>query len=131
MSTTLSDGTTTLTFSADLLWADEFAWNPVEQSVERSITGALIIQTATRSAGRPITLAADADNVGWVSRSTLEGLQSFANATGLEMVLNYRGTSHNVLFRHQDGAIAATPVVPYNDVDSGDFYRVTLRFMKV
>lgn len=131
MSTTLSDGTTTVDFSADLLWADEFSWNPVQQSVDRSITGALLIQTGTALAGRPITLAADADNVGWVARADLDALYGLASVAGLELTLNYRGTPHSVIFRHQDGAISASPVVPFNDVDSGDKYRVTLRFMKV
>ena len=44
--TTLTDGTTTTTISDDLMWADEFAWAPVEQTVERSITGALIVSAA-------------------------------------------------------------------------------------
>ena len=40
----------------DLLWADEHAWSPAVASTSYLITGALLIQSATRQAGRPITL---------------------------------------------------------------------------
>ena len=41
----------------DLLWSDEHAWSPAVASTSYLITGALLIQSATRQAGRPITLA--------------------------------------------------------------------------
>ena len=39
MSITLTVAATTLALSDDLRWLDEAEWSPVEQSVERSITG--------------------------------------------------------------------------------------------
>jgi hypothetical protein len=39
--------------------------------------------------------------------------------------------AHTVIFRHQDGAIEARPLVHYNDTDPTDWYLVTLRFMEV
>lgn len=49
---TLSDGTTTIELPPDLHWRDEFSWTPVEQSTEYSLTGALIVQSGARQAGR-------------------------------------------------------------------------------
>lgn len=60
-----------------LLWADEFTWSPVAKAVERSITGAQIIDVAVKQAGRPITLQAVEDQ-GWMSRSTLLAVQALA-----------------------------------------------------
>ena len=51
----LADGAT-LTLPDDLLWSDEYAWTPTVASTSYLITGALLIQWATRQAGRPITL---------------------------------------------------------------------------
>lgn len=128
--TTLTDGTTTTTISDDLMWADEFAWAPVEQTVERSITGALIVSAAHRVAGRPITLAAEDEASGWISRAALDQFKVWAAIPGQLLTLNYRGVNHTVLFRHQDTAIDAAPVAFYSDVQSDDPYRVTLRFME-
>lgn len=129
--TTLTVGGTTVSFTDDLIWADEFAWAPVEQSVDRTITGALIVQTAARTAGRPITLAAEDDFSGWITRAALDQFKAWAAVPGQQMTLVYRGASRTVIWRHQDTAIDAAPVVFYADVQAGDYYRATLRFMEI
>jgi len=130
--TTLSDGTTTVSFTDDLIWADEFAWAPVEQSVDRTITGALIVQTAARTAGRPITLAAEDDGSGWITRGALDQFKTWAAIPGRQMTLTYRGEAHTVIWRHQDTAIDASPVVFFaGPVQTGDYYRATLRLMEI
>lgn len=126
---TITDGIATVNLSDDLQWSDEW-WSPVDQSVERSITGALIIQSAAQLAGRPITLQGSDDSA-WVARSAIEQLRNWSIVAGKQLQLTLRGTSRTVLFRHQDTAIDADPVVPYGDVQAGDFYRVTLRFMEI
>lgn len=132
MAITLSDGVTTITLPEDLLWVDEFSWNPVQQSAEATITGALIVQSATKLAGRQITLQPEDDDSAWMTRTVLEQVRNFAAEAGKEMVLTLRGQPHDVVFRHQEGsAIESSPVVHYNDVDPGDFYRVTLRLMEI
>lgn len=60
-----------------MLWVDEFAWQPVAKSVERSITGTQIIDVAVKQAGRPITLEGVQDQ-GWMQRSTLLTVQALA-----------------------------------------------------
>lgn len=129
---TLSDGTTTVELHEDLQWADEFAWRPVAQSVERSITGALLIQHGQASnAGRPITLAPDSENAAWTRRSVLLQVQAWAIEAGKTLTLVLRGVSYSVIFRQTDGPVEANLVVPYApaDLDGNDFYSVTYRFM--
>lgn len=122
---------TTLELPEDLLWSDELTWQPVEQTVERSITGALIVQSAARVAGRPITLAPEDDESAWMSRAVLDALRTWAAVPGREMVLNVGGVDRTVVFRHQEQAIDARPVVHYSEMVAGDAYLVTLRFMEV
>lgn len=69
MSITLSDGATTLALHPDLYWSDEHNWFPVEQTVQRTITGALIVSVATRLAGRPVTLQPEDDRSAWTPRA--------------------------------------------------------------
>ena len=128
---TLTDGTTTVTLSDALAWQDEFTWAPVEQAVRRSLTGALIISTAQRQAGRPITLAHETADRAWMPRSVLNQCRVWAAVAGQQLTLTLRGTAYTVIWRHQDGAIDAAPVWPYTDVDDADAYRATLRFMTI
>lgn len=132
MTITLAYGSTTLTLPVDLFWADENQWSPVEQSTERSITGALIVSSATRIKGRPITLQPLDDSTAWMDRALVDALRIPAAVPGQVMTLTLGGQTYSVIFRHQDGAaLDATPVVFYNDVDNADFYRTTLRLMEV
>lgn len=128
---TLGYGATLLNLDPDLKWSDEFPWNVVEQSVERSITGALIVSVATRVAGRPITLVPEDDSTAWMLRSVVDTLRTWAAVPGAQMTLTMRGVAHTVIFRHQDGAIDAKPVVFYSDADASDWYLVTMRFTEV
>lgn len=130
MTITLSAGATTVALDADLLWADENSWHPVEQSVERGITGAQIISVATRIGGRPITLQPEDDGSAWMALPDVDQLKAWAAIAGQQMTLTLRGTARAVIFRHPD-AMEAVPVVHYRDVQDADWYRLTLRFLEI
>ena len=131
MTITLAVGATSVPLDPDLLWAEENNWYPVEQSVERSITGAQIISLGTRLAGRPITLQPEDDSSAWMTSSELAQIQGWAATPGQEMQLTLRGVVRTVIFRHQDAPLEAVPVVHYSDVIGADWYRVTFRFMEI
>ena len=61
-----------------MLWVDEFAWSAVQKGVDRSITGAQIIDVSAKLEGRPITLQGT-ESQGWISRATLLAVQTLAN----------------------------------------------------
>jgi hypothetical protein len=102
----------------------------VTQASERTLSGALVLDYGTRIAGRNITLQG-ADDSAWLPLATLQTLTAWAAVAGRELVLNLNGTAYNVVFRQQDGAIAARPVVFYNDEGGGDWFAVTLRFLEI
>ena len=133
MSLTLSDGSTTLTLNPDLYWSDENNWHAVEQAVERTITGALVIQAAARIAGRPITLEPIDDEAAWMTRADVTVLRNWAAAPGKTMTLTLRGGAREVIFRHQDGGFEARPVIQYRDGHElpVDFYLCTIRLMEI
>ena len=119
----------------DLLWSDEHAWTPAVSSVSYLITGALLVQSATRQAGRPITLIGPAD-MAWVTRTTLETLRSWAavplsDTTGRFALTLTDGRAFTVAFRHQDTAIEAEPVMGIPARSDADLYRLTMRLMEV
>lgn len=131
MAITLSDGTTTINLHPDLYWSDENNWHPVEQTVTRTVTGALVVEVAERGAGRPVTLEPEDDSSAWMTHEVVQQLRNWAAAAGQELVLTLRGEARDVMFRHQDGGLEATPVLHMNDVQDEDYYLCVLRFMEI
>lgn len=131
MSITLTDGTTTLDLNPDLRWTDEDNWHPVQQAVQRTLTGALDIQSAAMIKGRPITLEPENDDSAWTTSSDVVQLRNWAAVPGQVLTLTLRGVSQTVIFRHQDGGLEARPVVHYRDRHTSDFYLVTVRLMEI
>jgi hypothetical protein len=119
----------------DLLWSDEHAWTPAVSSVSYLITGALLVQSATRQAGRPITLVGPAD-MAWVTRGTVETLRSWAavalsDSSGRFALTLADGRIFTVAFRHADTPIEAEPVLGIPARSAADLYRLTLRLMEI
>lgn len=132
MSITLSDGTTTVALHPDLYWSDEHNWFPVEQTTQRTITGAMIVSVATRLAGRPITLQPEDESSAWTLRADLEQLRHWAAGAGQVLQLTLRGSTRDVMFRHQDNAaVEATPIQHLSDTQPGDWFLVTVRLMEI
>ena len=126
----LSDGATTLTLPDGLLWADEWTWRAVEQSVTTTLTGALVVEVATRQAGRPITLKSGTDYA-WIIRADLDQLNAWADMPGKELALSIRGVSRPVIFRHQDTAIEAEMILHKSAPAQTDYYQATIRLMEI
>ena len=132
---TLTVGGTALDLDPDLYWRDEFDWYAIEQSAERGLTGALIVDEGVRLDGRPITLAPPDDNAAWMPRATLTQLQAWEAQSGLVLTLSLRDVLYPVKFRRFDGApIEARPVIFVADPAPGglgDFFLTTLRLITV
>lgn len=89
----------------DLSWPDRYTWNAVAVSSEYSLTGALIIQSSTKLAGRPITLEG-ADNRAWATRDQVTAIQALQAVAGEEYTLIVRGETYTVMII----AVSATPL---------------------
>lgn len=96
--------------NVNMIWADEFDWQPVEASLEYSITGNPIIDAGEKQAGRPITLQA-ADDSGWISRAAVRAVQAMSETAGATFpLLLADGRLFNVMFRPGEVPISAKPV---------------------
>jgi len=125
----------TLTLPDDLLWSDEHSWSPVVSSVSYLITGSLLVQSATRQAGRAITLVGAAD-MAWVARSVVNVLRDWAalplDAVSGRFELTLTDARvFTVAFRHADGALEAEPVTGFPARSDMDYYRITLKLMQI
>jgi hypothetical protein len=120
----------TVTLPPDLLWQDEFAWQQVQQTTTYTTTGAIIIESAAKQAGRPITLQGEQEYA-WCQRDVLSTLKVWAGQAGQVLTLSLRGSTHTVVFDHAANAIQATPIVPYAEPVATDRYQITLKFLEL
>jgi len=118
-----------------LVWVDEHDWTPVQKSAEYSTTGALLVDSGVRQAGRPITLQAQ-DDAGWsgatrMTRAKLDTLRQMAAApTAVYPLLLADGRAFDVMFAPEN-PIEAHPVGRPELPPPAHPYVVTLRFLEV
>ncbi|MCS4509134.1 hypothetical protein [Xylophilus ampelinus] len=131
MSITLTYAGTTVPLPADLRWVNELEWQPVAQTAERSITGALVLDFLQLSGGRPITLQGGDDHA-WDSRAAMLLLQAWASIAGAAFTLNLRGETFQVVFAREEAALAGVLVVDYCDpTDEHPYCSLALRFLEI
>ena len=121
----------TLTLPDDFLWVNEFDWSPVAQSVDRSLTGALMVFESEKAYGRSIVLG-DGEN-SWLTRAQLDLLFTLSENLTHKMPLTLAdGRSFTVVFDRSEGSpIEALPILPSTAPSPTDFYAVTLRLLTV
>jgi hypothetical protein len=112
----------TITLPAGLLWVDEFGWQQVVAQAAWSSTGAYLIDTWAKQAGRPITLRGEQDRA-WCERGLLTTLRAWASVPGLVMTLAIRATTLQVVFDHTQGApVDAQPLTDLLSAGGPAFY---------
>ncbi len=115
----------------NLYWADEYDWSPVQQQAEYTLTGALILEEATRQAGRPITLTTP-EGGDWTDRATVDSLRAKLTANTTMTLTLHDGRSFPVRWRHDDTPLEAKPVLEgLANPDAAALYHLTLRLIEV
>lgn len=113
----------------NFIWSDEFGFNQVEQTQERSLTGGLIIQAGQKRFGRPITLGPS-----WLPRTVVDALFALEAITAPMLLELADGREFSVVFDRSRGiAIDAQPVDGYVHAanDPNWQYNVTIRLLTV
>lgn len=133
MAITLQKGADTIVLPPDLLWSDEFAWSPVSQGTERSVTGALLIDVSTRQDGMPITLTGT-ERHAWMQRPEVQALRAWIALPEQVFTLTINGQAFAVLFDHgtdeTSRAFVVSPLIDFCDPQDSHYYcSVTLRFI--
>ena len=119
----------TLSLPRSLVWVDEFQWTAPLRAQEYSITGALIVDVATRQAGRPITLQGVADH-GWMTRAALADLWALANTPEAAPLALTLADGRAFAVRFADGnPIEAEPITRAELPQADLPYVVTLRLI--
>lgn len=131
------DTVTTLavTFDNDMIWDDEFSWNPVDAETARTVDGGVYVQEHDRANeyGRPITLVARG-GMGMQTRTTVAALQALIDADkrySLKIVHNSITTQKKVRFVTDDeeGPVRMRPAYDVEgNPHSGQWYEGSILF---
>jgi len=127
---TLTAGGISITFPSGTNWTDQHAWQPVEQSMDRGLDGALIVQAMAIPSGRPITLAGVENGAGAMPLSDLQQLEAWAAIPLQQMTLAILGQTYTVMWRHQEKpALESSQLLFVDNPDADDLYQVTAKLM--
>jgi len=115
----------------DFVWVDEFDFTPIEQSETRTLTGALVLETAVKQKGRPITIA-EGDKPARVLRSVVNTLDALLALNKVMDLTLQDGRTFRVRFKHNDGKpIESKPHIYFDVMDDNDYYTLTLKLIEV
>lgn len=112
----------------ELIWIDEFSWNPIRVNEKISLGG---IRHITESllpfeSGRLVTLSSDD---AWIERDDLKDLFSWSKELNKNMTLvMHDNTEYTVRFRHLDPPVLEyEPIIISAFVDGNAIYRLTIK----
>lgn len=118
----------TLTLPDELIWADEFNWNPIrtEQKITLSGVRNIFESKLNNDSGRPITLTSDD---AWIDRQDIKTLFSWSKELNKIMLLTLHDDSeYTVRFRHLESpVIEYEPLVYVAYVDDDTIYKFTVK----
>lgn len=127
------DTAATIDLPSDLFWEDQYLPRHV-QAIETSITGAALIQSATKL-WLPMTLRPWADDASWIDQTTLNTLLVWADDPALTFSIEINSRTYSPLkFRVTGDELPVAPEPVAFEVDStgaARWYRVTLRFLRL
>ncbi len=114
----------------DIIWQDEFDFQPVGQSITRTIAGNHVEFNQALVLAQPITLEAS-ETQGWLTKTQVDAVQTLAATPGATYTLVIGAQTFTVAFRHNEGAFDPQPFVPRIDPEAGDFFSAIIRLRTV
>lgn len=126
-----------------LVWTDELDWQPVSQTLDYSVDGALVVEVwPDRQAGRPITLEGGRSgrtSWAWMTRAEVIALKAALDDPAAEFTLTlHDGRTFTVIPRRDgEGPLSATalPVVgdrgPANPGNDHEYVIEAVRLLEI
>lgn len=108
----------------DLAWPDRYTWQPVEIRIDYTLTGAAILHSSEKQAGRTITLQSSPQRA-WVTRAVVDALKGLQAVADANYTLSVRGESYTVAIQ----TVEAEPL--WDWADDSDQCALTLKLIEV
>jgi hypothetical protein len=126
------DGETAVILPAEIFqWANELAWEQVQQDQQRTVTGALVVDQFVQVSGRPITIAPTPGG-GWLTREEWAQIDAWRHTAGLVLTLTLDDedeTQLSVIFDRP--AMEAEPVRGYTGRTDAEFWTGSIKLLEV
>lgn len=120
----------TIQLPNSVVWINEFEWTPTQQSKTYTLTGALVIETAQKQAGRPIVLEGRQDS-GWVKRNNIDALFSKLSSNDDMTLTLHDNRVFTVVFDHEAKPIESKPIQDFPIPKNAQPYTLILRLLVV
>jgi hypothetical protein len=118
-----------ITLPDDLIWTDEFDWTPIQQTQSYTLTGALVLESGEKQAGRPITLVGG-DNAAWATRAQIDALYAKLTGDPVMTLTLHDARVFSVKWVHEK-PIDAKLILDYNNPISSDWYSLTIKLIAI
>ena len=114
-----------------LLWDNEFNQNKINQTIQHTLSGSVVVYSGKKLNGYPISLSSG-ENYGWLKRSVVEQISALTEDINLVMTLNIRGVNKQVMFDNSKGdGFEATPLFPLVNPTADAYYRVKINLISI
>lgn len=124
-----------ITLSPALQWRERYAYQPVAQSVRRTIGATPVIFHGALVKGEPITLATWSDGggeYGLLRKSVAVQVIALANVPGAIYTLTFNGVDQSVIFRHDEPpAVDLAPIYPRTADQATEYMRGQIKLLTV
>lgn len=115
----------------DFVWVDEFDFTPIQQSETRTLTGALVFESAVKQKGRPITIA-EGDKPARAVKATVDDLYALLAQNKVMTLVLPDTRTFQTRFKNNDGKpIEAKPHTCFEVMGDNDYYTLTLKLIEV
>tara|TARA_R100001443_G_scaffold115738_1_gene134215 strand:- start:678 stop:1052 length:375 start_codon:yes stop_codon:yes gene_type:complete len=111
----------------NLYWSNEFDFQGVAQSKQRTVSGGVVVESVLLSYGQSVTLTG-----AWARRDVVDLLRSMAADVSAKRVLTLNdGTTHAVVFDVEAGGVQAVALSPELNPTVETIYEITLHLLTV
>jgi hypothetical protein len=109
----------------NLYWKNEFEHKNIAQSVDRTVSGSVVIEHARLNYGQKIKLMG-----AWALRAEVAVLKTLENANTVMSFISNNG-SHSVVFDIESGGVDANLLSPEVAPDYDTLYELTINLLTV
>jgi hypothetical protein len=109
----------------NLYWKNEFEHKNLAQSVERTVSGGVVVEHASLSYGQEIKLTG-----AWATRAEIVVLKALESANAVMSFVSNNGT-HSVVFDIEAAGVEANLLSPEVAPNSDTLYELTINLLTV
>jgi len=115
----------------DFVWVDEFDFTPIQQSETRTLTGALVFESAVKLKGRPITIA-EGDKPARALKAVVDDVYALLAQNKVMTLVLPDARTFQTRFKNDGGnPIESKPHTCFEVMDDNDYYTLILKLIEV